>query len=178
MNKFGLIALTILFVFIYGYTSTFEDYGSEQKKTEVQYSNIGNSRFLADVEYTEQGDFYRIAIPFLPNHKSPLETPETDIRQLATGSLPQVYFNWVNQDNEDYVIQVSMMDTAMADITEEKEVVGLLDSKNIQVRNDLITDIDLIKVNQETIDVLVGLNQKAEFTVNDNSCTIFVDILK
>lgn len=189
MNKLGLVTLTIVFILLYGYMSAFDnptnttEIDEENQAEEQHISNNIDSKyhFLADVEYSEEDNYYRISIPVKVNKtnliSNPSLMPQIDVQQLTRDNLPEVYKSWI--DVEDYCIKISVANTAIVDIADSGAIRGLLDSKNIQVRNGLITDIDLITVQESTGDVLIGLNEEVEFRINDNkSGIIFIDILK
>lgn len=183
VNKFGLVTLTIVFILLYGYMNAFDGPANtiEEKDFKEQLVLDETCHFLADVEYSEEDDYYRVSILVKINKNSLSSNsdlvPQIDVQQLARLNMPEVYGPWV--DVEDYCIKISMANTAAVRITDEGIVGGLMDSKNIQVRNSLITDIDLIAIQESTSDVLIGLNEEVEYRISDNkSGIIFIDILK
>ena len=186
VNKFGLVTLTIVFILLYGYMNAFDGPANTIEKKDSQEQHIFNEvsdkcHFLVDVEYSEEDEYCRISIPIKINENvlasGSGSMPPIDVQQLTREDLPEVYGPWI--DVEDYCIKISMANTATVRIANEGVIERLIDSKNIQVRNGLITDIDLISVQESTSDILIGLNEEVEYRISDDkSGIIFIDILK
>lgn len=192
-NKFGLIALVIIFLFLYGYFNTSANLYYPLEVDELEMQNISFStesinlgspsdfHFFVDVKYDEQDIYYRISIPTQLNQSIVTSNfvyiPETKIEQFTQSDLEDIYKHWIR--TEAYCIKISLADTTMASITGDGKVRSLLETKNIQVRNDLITDIDLIGAQESISEVLIGLTKEAKFRANASSTgIIFIDILK
>jgi len=191
VNKFGPVTLIIVFIFLYGCVkaSSYPENIAEINNTVEQNSNNDvvineidtNAHFLVDVEFVEEDNAYKISIPIKTNSNladsNALSRPQVDIKQLSFSEVPETYKSWI--DTEDYCIKISIIDAVLADLTSLEKTIRLLNGKNIQVRNSLITDIDLITVEESVTDILIGLTRKAEFSVNQaDAGIIVVDILK
>ena len=103
VNKFGLVSLTIIFILLYGYMNTFNNF-ENIIEVEDQDSSILNeadtySHFLVDVRYTEEDDYYRVSILVKINSAfagKPTLVPQIDIQQLSRRDLPDVYKPWID----------------------------------------------------------------------------------
>jgi len=189
-TKFGLIALIILFLIIYGFFSIdklsnnlMSGSGGNSDK-EFTVGELGGFHKLDDITVTNENTYYRVSLHTSLNRSTTIDqtiiTPYAKVKQLPnTLELSTVAEYQDISELGDYIIQATLSDTSVFGSTHTTDSSWPID-KNIAVNKDPVTEIVTIPGLDESITyVLIGLTQESRFHVShDKSGTIFVDILK
>ena len=192
VNKFGLVALTVLFLVIYGYFSVTDlvDKSAIPENQiltgdKIAIGSLGGFHFLEDITYSDELTHYRIALHTYLNRSTTIDesiiVPYTKIQQIDAEE--PIFIDGDLKSTTDlgiYRIQVLMSDTRTFDLSGE-EVVEIFKGKQKMVINrDPITEIHLVQPPDDSIvQIIIGLNRKTKlYASSDNTGTIFIDILK
>ncbi len=174
-NKFGLIALVIIFIIIYSYFSTNKltnNILQTQNYTEnkATIGSLGGYHLLDDISFKDESSYFRISIHTSLNRNTTLDETIITPYAIATQNIG---------DNKQYQIKVSLSDTRTFDLSYDPAL-EIFKKNNIVVNSWPITEINTQNPHDDsTIDVLIGLNKKVKFKVSKNNTgTIFIDILK
>ena len=163
-NKFGLIALVILFIIIYSYFSINQLTGDIfQPKNYVEdeaiIGNLGGYHILDNISFNNELTYYRINLCTNLNRSTTLDetiiTPYTVATQI------------ISTDGK-YQLKVTLSDTQVSE------------NQKTLINEGPIIEINTLKsTDDSTTDILIDLNEKVKFGINkDTTGTIFIDILK
>lgn len=193
INKFGLVALTIIFLLLYGYFSAFNsplktpvsnDHSTLLADNSIVLGNLGGFHLLEDISYSDERTYHRIAIHTRLNRSTIIDetiiTPYTKIQQVLATKKTFIDGNYQDTTNlGDYRIQITLSDTRTFDLSQDP-ITEVFSNKKISINKNPITEIHTIKVpDDSTIQILIGLTKKVRLHIsNDNTGIIFVDILK
>jgi len=192
-NRFGLIALIIIFLMLYGYFSTLGLSGNlsslapaiEAEDGSVTLGSLGGAHLLRGITYTDEQTYYRVAIDTRLNRPSVIEheiiTPHARVQQVDNATPIVV-------DGESrtlpslgaWRIQVDLSDTRTTELDGGEVVPVFVGPDIMRIAQDPLTEIRLnYDPDGSAVQVLIGLTNKSIFRADDNGAgTIFVDILK
>jgi len=192
VNKLGLVALTVLFLAIYGYFSVTNLIGKStipEKQTltkdEITIGDLGGFHFLEDITYSNELTHYRIALHTYLNRSTTIDesivVPYTKIQQI--NAEEPIFIDGDIKSTTDlgiYRIQVFMSDTRTFDLSGSEAIEIFKGKKETIINQDPITEIHLIQPLDDSItQIIIGLNRKTKiYASSDNAGTIFIDILK
>ncbi len=192
VNKFGLVALTVLFLVIYGYFSVNNlidksTIPENQILTgdEMVVGNLGGFHFLEDITYSDELTHYRIALHTYLNRSTTIDesiiVPYTKIQQI--NAEEPIFIDGDFKSTTDlgiYRIQVLMSDTRTFDLSELEIIEIFKGEQKTIINRDPITEIHLVKSSADsTTQIIIGLNRKTKlYASSNNTGTIFIDILK
>jgi hypothetical protein len=195
-NGFGLIALSIMFLLLYGY---FNIVGAHLKPGTANLVNstspgltdsstvgaLGGFHLLEAIDCSDEQTYYRVAIQTRLNRSTVIDQaiaiPLTKVEQVASTEL--LWWDGKYRDTKslgEYRLQISPKDTGTVDKTNSQEVTVFQGSKNLVINQPPITNIKLSDApDGSAVQVIVGLSAKARFRVSAlPTGTIYIDILK
>ena len=195
-NGFGLIALSVVFLLLYGYfnmvgihlqpgTANLTNSTTQELTDSGTVGALGGFHLLEAVDCSDEQTYYRVAIQTRLNRSTVIDQaiaiPLTKVEQVASTEL--LWWGSKYQDTKslgEYRLQISLKDTGTVDKTNGQEVTVFQGSKNLVIDQPPITSIKLSDApDGSAVQVVVGLSAKVKFRVSTlPTGAIYIDILK
>ena len=195
-NGFGLIALSIVFLLLYGYfntvgahlkpgTANLATSPSPELTDSSTVGALGGFHLLEAVDCSDEQTYYRVAIQTRLNRSTVIDQaiaiPLTKVEQVA--GTESLWWGGKYQDTKslgEYRLQINLKDTGTVDKTNGQEEIVFQGSRNLVINQPPITSIKLSDAPDESaVQIVVGLITKVKFRVSTlPTGTIYIDILK
>lgn len=192
-TKIGLAALTIIFLILYGYFSTLgkppamapTPANQGFKMDKIILGNLGGFHILKNIDYSDEGQFYRLIIATELNRStaSPedITIPYTAITETENLNLDAKTPAANNSSviSSPYQIRINLSDTQVADIPKDRPLAIFEEINTKTDQPKLIQEVRVTESKDEGVVVVISLTKKSLFRATaDNSGTIVLDILK
>lgn len=190
-RRFGLVALIIIFLILYGYFSTLGQPVSLQSTPPVPngdlvtIGDLGGSHLLQNLTYSDERTYYRIRIETRLNRPSiiadEIVTPKTRVRQVS--NTEPIIVNGQERTLTtlgEWRIQADLSDTRTTELDGDELVPVFVGPDVLRVNEAPLTEIRLnYDPDGSTVQVLIGLSEQSIFRVDDDGAgAIYIDILK
>lgn len=193
-NGLGLIALSVVFLILYGYFNTTAGKAMQANTTKPITNTttdintvgaLGGFHLLEAMTCSDEQGYYRVTLNTRLNRSTVIDNaisvPLTKVTQ-AVATEP-IWLDGKYQDTTpfgDYRLQVKLQDTGTIEQVSDKPEMVFKGPSELKIGQAPITKVRLVTGADGTVDqVLIGMDTQAKFRVSATPTgTIYIDILK
>ena len=183
----GVVVLLAIFVAVYALVTGFNGNSGFFDTSNKSLGALGGFHLLTDFDYTNNDDYWRIALNTTMNRVSPLEddigTPYVEV-QLKTIDEPVLFGDGERTIPElgSYYLLVNLSDTRVFDLSNDEAKYVFVGNERQLINQDNINEVRLHQPPDDSLyQVLIGVDEAVEFRLQKNdedAGIVWLDILK